>query len=634
VTVKIQPLPFRPQPTPATPPTNEAVRAPVDAFLRSAAVPGVKISTFNDDPFATPSHVETMKGSHFTHDSAGHVTGLAGDRAIVAEDPTIYRQDPQTGKWTAFATNPWSLPKADAMGNFVFDSEPRFPVLNRQLGADGKPVLNADGMQVWNPVDEHLGQTTAFQAVNDVGDAGEKWAGRKIEWGDKGQMAINTHAFYGFNAFFSPASRDLNCGVIAYRLPGSNDIHTFEMSSSWEVVAHESGHAVHHELKPNVGPVDLGFRQWGESFADQTAMWTSLQDPARRKGILDETGGDMTQPSDLSRLGELYSGLTGQGDALRDMINDKTVANTSNEFHDRAEVLNGAMYSVFTGVYADLRKGGLSNDAALKQAGEIMGKMNVRACDHTPENFMTFEDVAKGYLSADKDLNGGRYHDLLVNEFVKRGVFTDKSDAAWQQHQANLPSLKLATGVSLEKAAADLVKNNQSKLGGGPELGYKVQSVETTTDGQKLVRLTLTDKRPGQKTQDLANNALLVFRKDGSLVDYQPALPADLTQFQAVALLDQARQAGLDQKGVIGFVPNPPPPGTQDNPYPPAPGGYTVQVVKQFPTKSDPHLMVYDLAHPNGVRQEYGFNQEMPDTTKMPPGLAKKLPKGAQIVQL
>lgn len=632
-------LPRAPAPaSPAAPPpeantvqAREPAPAQTDAFVARTSAPAVKISTYNDDPFALPSHVESMKGSHFEHDKNGKVVGLEGDRAVVIEDPAIYIADDKTGRWVPFSTNPWELPKPDAMGNFVFPTEDRFPTLERELGADGKVKTDKDGLQVWTPNENHVGQTTAFQGVNDVGDAGEKWSGRKILWGDNGQLAVFPHAFVGFNAFYSGASRDLNFGIVPYKLPGSDEIKLFEMATSWEVGAHESGHALHHELKPNMGPVDPGFRQWGESFADQTAMWTSLSDAGRRKQILAETHGDMSQPSDLSRLGELMAGLTGQGDALRDMINDKTVTNTSNEFHDRAEVLNGAVYDVFVGVYNDLRDGGLTDDQALKEAGEIMGKLNVRACDHTPENFMTQEDVCKGYLSADQELNGGRYHDLLVKNFAARGLIDDTTEGEWSQHQANLPNLHLPSHVSVEKAVADLVKDSQGKLGVGPELGYKVQSIETTKEGEKIVRLTLTDKQPGKKEQELANNALLVFRKDGTLAEFQPAIPEGLSQFQVVAMMEEARKAGLDQKGVIGLVPNPPPPPTKEDPYPAAPGGYTVQVVKEFTDKADPHLMVYDLKHPEGVRREYAFNEREPNGLSAA-AVAALLPSGAQLV--
>ena len=94
-------------------------------------------------------------------------------------------------------------------------------------------------------------------------------------------------------------------------------------------------------------------------------------------------------------LAEAFAALLGQGTGIRDAFQDKTVSTTSDEVHDRSEVLTGAAYKVFCQIYNDLTQTGISEFNALRKAGHIMGVFLTRAADHTPENEMTLEDVGK-----------------------------------------------------------------------------------------------------------------------------------------------------------------------------------------------------------------------------------------------
>jgi len=234
----------------------------------------IPVSSNDDDPFAKASNIEAMKRTDFDVDKNGNPVGLSGNRAKVQDEDKIFRRDPRDGQYKPFAWNPWPSVKPDANGKFVFD-EPRFPPFQVERGPDGKPILK-DGLQVWTPNNLKVGSATAFEAMNSASRASESWAGREIDWGQNGKLETNAHAFIDFNAFYSPSAKGLFFGVVPYRLPGETQVKLFETATSWEMVAHESGHAIHHALKPNVDLTDKGFGQWGESFADQTAMWGSL----------------------------------------------------------------------------------------------------------------------------------------------------------------------------------------------------------------------------------------------------------------------------------------------------------------------------------------------------------------------
>src|SRR5262249_24062480 len=309
-------------------------------------------------------------------------------------------------------------------------------------------------------------------------------------------------------------------GVVPYRLPGHTEVKLFETATSWDMVAHESGHAAHHTLKPNSDDSNQGFKTWGESFGDQTAMWTSLRNRDRVYNLLAETNGDLNQSNSLTRMGEAYAALTGKGTGERDAFNDKKVSDTSDEVHERSEALTGAAYKLFLTVYSRLKnEQGVEEQEALMEAGEIMGTFLTRSTDYTPENQMTLEDVAKAYLKVDKEFFGSRYHDMLVDEFIRREIFNADSDREWVAHEVATPYLRLSKPSRRwsDPIVEELVQANLDKLGVGPDFGLKLQSV-TRDDrfGQTIVRVQLTSGR-GDGATLFNNHGILVFRRDGVL---------------------------------------------------------------------------------------------------------------------
>jgi hypothetical protein len=560
------------------------------------------------------SIVERLDASRFDQSEDGRPI-LSGTLVYIQDEEVIYRQDPETGKFVPFAQNPWPLPTSNATGNFRFTDEARFPRHEIERDAAGRPVLDENGLQVWKPRDIRLGMNTAFEAANTTKDAAESWSGRALAWGDNGRLAINTHAFIAFNAFHSPTTRQLYFGVVPYRLPGEppdiSNIKMFEMATSWEVAAHEAGHALHDELKPHRDPSNQGFRTWSESFSDQLEMWTALRDPQRVRTLLAETNGDLNQSNALTRIGEALGALTGkEGTGLRDAFHDKKVSDTSDEIHDRSEVLTGAAYTLFLTVYSGLKSEPEAEaPQALRQAGRIMGTLLTRAADFTPENQMTLEDVVKAYLKVDKEFYDGRYHALLVDEFTRRELFDADSLSEWLAHEAALPDLCLRRGAS-EQEVEDLIRANLDQLGIGPDFGLTLQSV--TRDhrfGQTIVRVQLTSGR-GQGAEPLDNHGILTFRRDGTLADYHAPLPPDAS-LQGLALIAQAEQlrslmaraAGLhlDQHGAALAVVRRPE------------GPLTVEVRVIRGEGLNAYMEVFTLENPQGERREIVIPPVPPD---------------------
>src|SRR5262245_22518430 len=504
----------------------------------------MRISSYEDDPFMAESLVRRMDPTRFDVDEEGRPI-LWSNLVSLSEESKIYRMDQNTGLYKPFAWNPWPVvATANQQGDFRFPDEERFPLHTTERDADGKVILK-DGLQVWTQRNLRLGATTAYEAAYAAKDAAESWAGRAIFWGVNGQLDIEPHGFIEFNAFYSPNTRSLFFGIVPYRLPGQTDIKMCETATSWELVAHECGHALHNTLKPNRVP-DQGFHTWGESFGDQTSIWASLRNRDRVNRLLAETNGNLNQSNSLSSLVEAFAALVGRGTGIRDAFNDKKVSDTTEEVHDRSEVFTGAAYKLFLAVYSGLKdEPGREGHEALSEAGEIMGSFLMRAADYTPENWMTLEDVAKAYLKVDKEFYGGRYHDMLVNEFIGREIFDAYSLSEWMAHEAATPYLRLSrrSWRGLDQMVEELVQANLDRLGVGPDFGLKLQSV-TREDrfGQTIVRVQLTLGR-GDDATPMNNHGILVFRRNGALADYHAPIPTNLSsQEQAQTLIFQAEQ--------------------------------------------------------------------------------------------
>jgi len=574
----------------------------------------MRISSYEDDPFVRESDAKRMDLSKFGEDEDGRPI-LSNDRVKIENEDFIYRKDTATGEFKKFAWNPWPAPASNQYGDFRFPDEVRFPLFKQERDADGKIILK-DGLQVWTPNDLHLGMTTTFEAANAVKDAGDSWSGRNLAWGRNGLLEIETQVFIDFNAFYSPSARMLFFGVVPYRLRGETDIKIFETATSWDMVAHESGHALHNTLKPNVDHTDLGFNTWGESFGDQMAMWASLRNRDRVMRLLAETHGDLNQSNSLTRIGEAFAALIGSGAGIRDSFHDKKVSDTTEEVHERSEPLSGAAYKLFLTVYSRRKsEQRIEEHEALSEAGQIMGMFLTRAADYTPENKMTLEDVAKAYLKVDKEFFGGRYHAMLVDEFTRREIFDANSLTEWLAHEGATPDLYLPRRPTDQEVEA-LIQANLDRLGIGPDFGLKLQSVTRENPfgrkisfGQTIVRVQLTQGR-GQGATPLDNHGILVFRWDGTLADYHAPIPpaggASLapelsSQAQAMAMIGQAKRLSLDQHGApLSIVRRPD-------------GRLTVEARVMRGEGINAYLEVFTLDNPRGERREIVIPPVPPD---------------------
>ncbi len=533
---------------------------------------GIKITKILSDP-SVPNSVTEGELPETDFDSPTP-TELKGPRVWVQAGTSLQanRFNPQTLRNDTFEAIklPWRNVVAQPQGGFAYPAQADAlqPAFAREEDPAGNVVLTPQGAQLWTMQDSPVPLTSAFAVLNDVQRAANGFAGRDLKWGKDGQLVVNSDAMLTFNAFYNPQTKSLSFGDYRFR-DNDNAVRVGRLISSSDVVRHESGHALHDVLKPNqcdwMSPIPLSFGQWGESFGDQTYMWTALQDPAFADQLVKSFEGkpvNLAKSNILSRVGELAEPVFGM--AIRDAVNEFKVSDKSEEVHDRSEVLTGGIYDVFQNVYsaqinkvmhANGHNGGAAKATedeqkqALALAAQVMGTLQFRTADHTPENFITLKDVALGYLTADAVHFKGAWGDELKREFVRREILTPDDLKDWAAKRKAIDDLNASGPLSLRgpgkasDAEAFLKANTAALLKAATQSGFglKLQSTYEDKDGRLFIRASLTHTA-SNKEHVIGNQTLIAFaapKADGTrdLIDVQDAFPQGLTPADAKKIL-------------------------------------------------------------------------------------------------
>lgn len=134
---------------------------------------------------------------------------------------------------------------------------------------------------------------------------------------------------------------------------------------NFDVLAHETGHAILFSQVGTAGQVTVPFLAFHESFADLMSMVAVLHFPSVRKRLLHQTRGDLYSLNVLTRFGEysdtqqirIASNQTKMSDVEQiHLAPDGTwidPAGRNRNQHSIAEPLTGAIFSCFVEIYQD-----------------------------------------------------------------------------------------------------------------------------------------------------------------------------------------------------------------------------------------------------------------------------------------
>jgi hypothetical protein len=220
------------------------------------------------------------------------------------------------------------------------------------------------------------------------------------------------------NAFYSPGQRLLAFG---HFMQGSTQIFTCR---SFDIVSHETGHAVLDGLKPNW--ISASNPQTGglhESFGDLSAIFLALSQLDQVEAVIAQTKGDLHDKTFLSDLAEQFGLALGRPNGLRNADNDLTLSQTGTEVHAISQVFTGAIYDILADVYAFERQAVRDDAIVLYESARYMLSLLIRAIVASSNAGATFAEVANHMLNiANADGKPVQYRNFIRNRFTVREV--------------------------------------------------------------------------------------------------------------------------------------------------------------------------------------------------------------------
>lgn len=203
-------------------------------------------------------------------------------------------------------------------------------------------------------------------------------------------------------------------------------VHTCQ---SFDLIAHEVGHAVLDGLKPSIHditfPIDGGkydpeVESIWESFSDLTAIFALVSQLDQCEAAIAHSRGDLTLRTFLPTLAERYGYFKNGGTwtGLRNAINDLT-ADLPLGPYDRSQVLTGAVYDILVDLYRDeLDVERYDPAETLFRAGRRVTTLFLGAILEAPDA-VHFEHIAEGMIRLERRT---RWKKLIEAVFIRRKI--------------------------------------------------------------------------------------------------------------------------------------------------------------------------------------------------------------------
>jgi hypothetical protein len=344
---------------------------------------------------------------------------------------------------------------------FVVDAKSKLPYSDLfrppYTGAFHPPVQPGPGghFDHLDPNSREFLAATMYATVRRVLDIWEDYFGHQIEWHfepDFGRLELipliewdNAQSGYGFLEF--GYGRKSNGGID----------HERPYCENFDVLAHELGHSIiFSEVGFPNNPADPGTDYGGlhESAGDLVAIVSVLHFDSVVDRLLEATRGNLFTVNELDRVGELS-----ESREIRVAFNYFRMSDVGKEPHERSLPLTGGIFDVFVEVYQKIlvAKKLITDDLA-KRSGQTFGNQAelekltkefdktysgneqtfklalLEARDYLgallaqtwgslrPPNFLTYHDVLRAMLRADRTLFGGANQDTIRSCFAWRGI--------------------------------------------------------------------------------------------------------------------------------------------------------------------------------------------------------------------
>jgi hypothetical protein len=224
------------------------------------------------------------------------------------------------------------------------------------------------------------------------------------------------------NAFYS---RSQGCLKFGDFVPDGKAERVFTCRS-FDIVSHETGHAVLDGLKPAWLGADNPPQTGGlhESFGDLTAIFLALSQLDQCEAVIAQTKARLHDKTFLADIAEQFGLALGASTGLRNADNDLTLSAAGSEVHALSQVFTGAVYDILADLFAFERNPALFDDAmTLHGVGAYLRGLVLRALVAAPDAGATFADVVNQMLRlTDADGKPVEYRNSIRNRFTLREV--------------------------------------------------------------------------------------------------------------------------------------------------------------------------------------------------------------------
>jgi hypothetical protein len=257
------------------------------------------------------------------------------------------------------------------------------------------------------------------------------------------------------NAFYSRSQCCLKFGDF---IP-SGQAERVYTCRSFDIVSHETGHAVLDGLKPDWLLADNPPQTGGlhEAFGDLTAIFLALAQLDQCEAIIAQTKARLHDKTFLADIAEQFGLALGRSNGLRNADNDITLSEAGTEVHAISQVFTGAVYDILADIFNHERNPALRDDAAvLHQVGDYLRGLLLRAYIAAPDIGATYVDVVNQMMRlATEDGRPVQYRNFIRNRFVVREVVASPL-ALTEDHPpgvALLPGVQDAPGAMQDRRA-------------------------------------------------------------------------------------------------------------------------------------------------------------------------------------
>lgn len=242
---------------------------------------------------------------------------------------------------------------------------------------------------------------------------------KKLAWIFDGPIEIHPLAGRMSNAFYIRGERALK---FYYFQDGYKDV---KICRSWDVVAHETGHAILDALQPGWIQTDLPETMaLHESFGDITAILSILDQMDMCEVIVTHCKGNLRNRANmLAAIGEEFGVGIGKPFGIRNAAEDITISRVTTEMHDLSRVFTGAVYDVLVKVFEESIDIERHQPAeALYFAARHILSLFLVAVLEAPRRNVKFKDLAQIMINKEPDV---KFQAVIKHEFTRREIFDE-----------------------------------------------------------------------------------------------------------------------------------------------------------------------------------------------------------------